>query len=59
VDSDRQNISTGLACGELFNPEISRERAASVGEMTQLWQSLDALVDVVDLNSPVLGDRFP
>jgi len=49
--------AAGLACGELFNAEIGRQRAASERDNSEFWQSLKQLTDVVDANANSDSDR--
>jgi len=51
--------AAGLACGELFNAEIGRQRAASERDNSEFWQSLKQLTDVVDANANSDSDRSP
>ena len=55
--SYRRRTDEGLACGELFNPEIGRQRAALVRNNAKFWRSLNALTDIVDMNVYSGSDR--
>lgn len=54
----RRRSDCSLACGERYNAEIARQRAAWLDDNPEFWHSLQALTDIVDLNSPSAGDRF-
>ena len=56
--SYRRRVEDSLACGVLFSPEIGRQRAVSLSENAEFWQSLDALTDMVDSNIPANEDRL-
>jgi len=56
--SYRRRVEDSLACGVLFSPEIGRQRAVSLSENAEFWQSLDALTDIVDGNIPADDDRL-
>jgi len=56
--SYRRRHDDNLACGELFNEEIGRQRARSLSDNAEFWQSLHALTDIVDTNIPSVGDRL-
>ena len=54
----RRRMEDYLMCGEQFNPEIGRQRAASLSDNVEFWQSLESLTDILDLNIPSGGDRL-
>ena len=56
--SYRRRTDDGLACGELFSPEVGRQRAALTRDNAKFWQSLKALTDMVDLNAYSGSDRL-
>ena len=56
--SYRRVAEDSLACGEQFNSEIFRQRAASLRDNAEFWQSLNDLTKIVDKNIPSDGDRL-
>jgi len=56
--SYRRTAQHALLCSERFNAEVGRQRALSLSDNDEFWQSLHSLMDIVDRNSiPSSDDR--